>query len=853
MKRACLSPLRSHQGSEFPILPFLTPRLFAPWPTPLRRRYASSPISTSTNLHELRGFACENCVEYKPYAFGKQSLAAPYQEDLKETTRKQDSTHVSYGNALETAPSYRRKRVQRKQREIARHTNWYSLNFSQSGANVVKGGGTRAQAYNIWPKRRQQTRSVPRHDQVKRSSGLGHHKLRWESGIREHIGPKGSEQYGIFVKRWIKRFQRNSLYQGRRLQSLMLQEQAAESPLVPRLLDALLWLDIKKHPVIFTLWRDCILADRKAIQFLHSLLQGSLTDALTAALSTHLHSKMAWLKERMSIVRFYEHLSQFRADTLGLITAYCQAASAEVPNLPSALYQATMSVLDEQRPPVRIRISRITTFFVIGNCSYDEVACLYERLRTDDTLIRHVTWLQFAYFFASNGQYNEALEMLSEASKFHNPHSSDLKNLFLGISVIALRQSLSSKSGYHDNPSIIARIMDVGIPLSITHYNVIILNAIEAEDFDTALQTYNLLKDNGIESDHYTYGIMLKGCMSGFDTETFRTVHRDILDSGYMSNDFVAGGLLSAVYVMMLREEHNNKVPIYDEILRLYCEIFDSEPLVDLKIIPAHAVKRYPGTRRSTPFAVGIVLISWIRAWCPDRKFDFFVLEAMYSNFRKNVNAGHELIAPLVETTHVSGAFLYAFGESRNHLKKCLDIMKDMTATLEPTAIDSRTGVLIKQAKPGIMVWNILAHCFARNHQVAATERVLQLMDEHGIQRDDVTWSTLVSAYSRAQDAEGMVDAMVQREAYGFKMNRFTSAAVSRIKDRDRLAKALDHSQKTTAEAKPAFSNISIETINGGDNDPARTAKAELNREEIQDEASRLSGMLVPGTWQPSL
>ncbi|KAF2231234.1 hypothetical protein EV356DRAFT_507176 [Viridothelium virens] len=560
----------------------------------------------------------------------------------------------------------------------------------------------------------------------------------------------------------------------------------------------LLLFDGKKcFASIFQFWQSCVELAPHTVPFLLCLLQDSPSKALHALLSSCASS----FYDRIDTLQLSGHPptwdqfpEKYLADALDLIAAYYHQTGSGGSAAFDEIHSEVMKALSTSKKGSRA-INNLTSYALRRNCSQEQMASLYDIFLSKSVPLSQAAQLHFAYSFGLNGQYRRAFEVMEQAiSCGGDPKGKD----FQSISTLTLRRSMLSPNGYHDNPSIIATMLNLGIPINMQHYTVVILNAVEAEDHSTALRTYNLLKENGPITHPWVYSAMLKSCSSSLNIDTFRMVHRDILDSGMLSNDYIAGGLLVTLDAFLLREHKTRDTAAFHELVKLFCQIWDPAPLADLGILPLRLFNVSPGMRKATSFAVGVVLAAFVRAQIRKQNPSLFILEKTYRVFRRLVESGHELVAPLVEFTYVPNAFLYAFAQTSDHLTSCLDIMKDMAAPLPDTAIAPHFGQPIRPAHPDEISWNILLLYFSRHGQTAAAERTLEIMHERGVRPDVVTWNTLTCSYKTAHDVNGLFGVLLRMGTSGFKMNGHTLKNLKYVKDRQKLFSTLDRAQGTT-------------------------------------------------------
>ncbi|KAL9095736.1 MAG: hypothetical protein Q9165_002168 [Trypethelium subeluteriae] len=671
---------------------------------------------------------------------------------------------------------------------------------------------------------------------------------KWQQVTQDALGPGEFDYSGIV---WANKFMQvaREVEPDTQRSLKMMHEDMFEK--ASRLGKYLLQLKQWKYRPIFEFWQACVKLAPHTVPFLLCLLKDSPSKALDALLSSCVSSFRGpdTLQRLERASTWKSHARHFRKDALDFIATYYHETGSGGSAAFDEIYSEVMNTLTVSEEGSRV-INGLTIRFLVKHCNQEQIASLHDLLLSKSTPSNYNTKLRFAYFFGENGQYRRAFEVLEQAIS----SGTDPKHeKFQSISTLALRRSMLSPNGYHDNPSIIATMLNLGIPINLYHYTVVILNAVEAEDHSTALRTYNLLKENGPITYPWAYSVMLKGCMSSFNIDTFRMVHRDILDSGMLSDDHVAGSLLAALDVFLLREHNTRNMAIFQEVIKVFCQIFDPAPLADLGILPLELFNASAGVRKATSFTVGVVLSAFVRAQIRRHNPDLFILEKTYRVFRRLVGTGHEMVAPLAETTFIQNAFLYAFAQSSDHLANCLDIMKDMAAPLPDTAVHQGLGRPIRPAHPDAYSWSILMAYFSRYGQTAAAERSLEIMQERGVRPNVVTWNTLAHGYSKAQDIDGMFGALLRMDASGFKMSDYTLKSLAQVKDRQKLLGTLARAQRTTySETDRNLLNAGSFFDGRGPIEGDQLQENQITKASIGSDIASLADALQDGPPQPA-
>ena len=804
MKRACFATLRNINPAELPIHPFLAPRVFKPWPTcsnprfHLKTTHIRQYTRPTQNENDTKNDEEDNAVG------GSRDRPVPtgaYVEDLVEAFGDDGNLSETYG----PISNHQHNASQESQEMMLDEWGEEEDSFNKT-TSVIKNNGflrhpssdsrlapaNSSKSLQTEPAQRRTSYSRSLDDPINKSLSK-RDRREWQ---KKALLAMRSRNLNQFQHEWAIRFYEVTIGLEPGLQRPVNIGQTDVFEGAENLGKFLFEFGGRQTSQVFLLWHKCVKALPDTIPFLLCLLRDTPSEAVQTLFSRRtpfFFKLLEFRKRKEPPYRYDQFKSRHLADVLDLVVAYFYQTGSGGPAVFNEIYSLVVKALQDYKG-IRDKVNGLTVFTLIKNCNVEQVSALYDMISTQDLLCSHNTRLSFAHFFGLNSQYKRTFEVLKNTTYYGaNP----IGTPFQTIATLALRRSMLCENGYRDNPSIIAAILDIGIPMNIWHYTVVILNAIEAGDYSMALRTYNLLKDNGTKLNAWTYNVMLKGCISSLDADTFRMVYQDTLESRFLSSDdFLVNSLLAALYIFLLKKQVTDHKAMFNEIVQCYCEYFDPAPLASLKILPMSIGTTKKNLRKATPFAVGLMLRAFVRVHASGRNFDSFMLEKTYRTFRKLVEEGHEEITPLVESTYVPNAFVYAFGKSPNHLKTCLDIMSDMTTSLPPTIIHPDTRQPIRPAPPDVDSWSVLTYSFSRHGQTTAAERVLEIMQERGVQPNVVTWNSLTLGYSKYQDVTGLFDALLRMEAGGVKMDDRSLKVLERVHDKQTLMTYLDRAPR---------------------------------------------------------
>ncbi|KAL8804229.1 MAG: hypothetical protein Q9182_002683 [Xanthomendoza sp. 2 TL-2023] len=336
---------------------------------------------------------------------------------------------------------------------------------------------------------------------------------------------------------------------------------------------------------------------------------------------------------------------------------------------------------------------------------------------------------------------------------------------------------------YKIQSNIVTEMLELGIRPGIPMLNAMIHNAVEARDYQTAQAMFETAKTHGIRRDTITYAIMLKVALQNLDENLVgQIMHIAEEDGALPRNNELVFSLI--VTMLQISQSHDiNVVNLADRfraILRIYARYCNTLPLQELGV--CRRVDEHHGTASavSEPTAklLSIMLVGYIRSLRDPAR-----VKKLYNRYQRHVECNNPLIAATAETDHVAHAFLLGFARNRSAMKTYPVVLKNM---LEPS---STTAVTV--ARPNAQTWSIVVRAYFRHGQRGAAEKVIDTMRKMNVRLDNVTWNTLIAEYASLQDASSVVAALEGMKLAGFKADSYTSRALTKINDRNRLLDAL--------------------------------------------------------------
>ena len=485
-------------------------------------------------------------------------------------------------------------------------------------------------------------------------------------------------------------------------------------------------------------------------------------------------------------------------------------------------------------------LSQRTLWLLSRCCSADQLKDLIHQLDASNADFHTYSRLQMMYRFAVLDRLGLAIELLGTI-----PEEDVSLDGVQSLCVFILRAKWDTENLYKLRNHLLNHMLELGVRPNRRLHDVILLNAMEAGDRETAWKSFQITLDNGLAPTAFTYSILLKGVEHGDDLSTIDFIYQRSRDERILlSNPFLATHLVYSVYIFNKAHEKET----FDSMLAIFQELFDSTPLQELGILdlPKGSVPIGGGPMRPPVAALGCMLVAWLE----ENYANTAKVHEVYEHFLSNVKAQHPRLAALAENTITFNAFIKAFGRHRDSLHLCTNVVQDMlklsiaerdnpagaepinsesissdttlegprtspfthshynagSTSNEPTtfanpALKSTTLPKVYQSVPPcVKTWSIMLHAFMRHNQPDAAEKILRIMRARGVEPDAVTWRNIIGGYAQMQMPEEVVDAVQRMEKDRFKPDDWTMKALSMVGDRDRLMQAFERAVRARAE-----------------------------------------------------
>lgn len=376
-------------------------------------------------------------------------------------------------------------------------------------------------------------------------------------------------------------------------------------------------------------------------------------------------------------------------------------------------------------------------------------------------------------------------------------------------STLLQHKNRTSSADAPSDAEIFSLMLDCGLRPNIITYNILLRNAIESGDSDTALQIHRMMTENGHIPNRYTYAILLNDAKRRLARDEIYNIF-DIAARSEELDSYCVTEFIHAIFLMAEADRKAAQVEPrlkwddslnlraeelpFNRMLSMYSRFFDTGPLWELvpnyrSLQAADKTKWQPSKSLLIIMLIGIL-----------RELNSNVaIQSIYDRLRELIAKQHYCFKAFAHSTHAYDAIIMAFGRSDETLSRCTSVIRHMIVS----HTHSRRHVA-----PSARTWSILLKAFMDHGQPRAAEKVLNMMQERGIEPNIVTWNSLSAGYARLQDTQNALKAVERMQSEGWELDERGLSGLQNLQDHKALLSALrTHSGSMTLKQKDADSN----------------------------------------------
>ncbi|KAK4575384.1 hypothetical protein LTR86_001238 [Recurvomyces mirabilis] len=518
---------------------------------------------------------------------------------------------------------------------------------------------------------------------------------------------------------------------------------------------------------------------------------------------TMLYPPINWIEDCYSVLaKSFDQGYQLRPARFGALSK--ASSSHEIANAESGGKEATRRNFRELAKIMLLLMDRETNeqFIFIGGwvklllpwVSNEQVLELWANIKFDKVKMHQYTYLHFSEHFAKSGQIERALEALLEAARLGGPRFVETVAFRYGCSTL-LRRSANEPDGLRVTLRLVEHLAGLGLKLNSDLYTIIMLNAVDAGDLETMQNVYRAMQEQHILPTKFTYAVRLKACKLDVDNAGML---RDVIEEAIQFGDLRTNSIVcfEIMHCLALHHSKHNPDTAFATLSAAYDQFYDRAPLEQIGLPlsapppPARNLSSdSPKRMQPTRHILGIMLWTYLAHNSEAKE-----ASTMYNRWREIIQSGAETDRALiscVETPHFSNIFLQHFMRSKHTLLQATRVVKDLQTPLSPSSATSTAALKSIQSPPNIHTWSIFLHGFSARGELKLAEQVLTYMRKRQMEPNVVTWTSLITAYARNQNEEGLVDVLRRSEQSGLVWNDWTRKGVGRFRDQERLREAL--------------------------------------------------------------
>jgi pentatricopeptide repeat protein len=505
--------------------------------------------------------------------------------------------------------------------------------------------------------------------------------------------------------------------------------------------------------------------------------------------------------------------------------------------------------LVEDLPSGHIPFRQSTLGYLAKNLPLEQAVEMLQILQRSGIKLHRNTLLHFARKLASNSTYKaKAFELLREiADKGHDLNSAGFASV---VTTLLLSRQATNGWSISDESFPPQRALEYflerGFSPNLINFTALVESLCLQGDITEAVRLPLLLAENGVELDKRCYTTVFRGAKASLKASNIQLA-LDVARAAKAPYVDVLNNTLHSIFYFAEMESRERQypspwtVPIFGSMLRIYAKKFDLEPLqwllpdtlpLILSQEDVDGIEKFrSGPRREWEFRTTIVpvvneffersaprqepnaqtLAIMLRAYIKTlyRPYD---LMSFYSFFKSRLeehgtekNWGRELVQDQRSVVH--DTLIQVMLERKSLLRPALQVFGDMlrgTLTSRAQEEGKETasppdGIQVHPA-PSLFTFSILLHGLLMRGEKMLGEQMLQVMREHNLEPNDVTWNTLVKGYASMQNLSQTVGTLQDLEAAGYKPDAYTFKAFSRLKDQTRaletMEKIIDENKK---------------------------------------------------------
>ncbi|KAM0335833.1 hypothetical protein ACHAQA_000883 [Verticillium albo-atrum] len=503
--------------------------------------------------------------------------------------------------------------------------------------------------------------------------------------------------------------------------------------------------------------------------------------------------------------------------------------------------------LYRHRDDARLSFRQNTFFHMITKLEVGKLEEFYTSLVDHSAPLHPNTLLHIADRFAKDAKRKElALQITIAAVSAGGANLGSAQWLSLCTSILSPTPGEGDDSRIASAVDSFEELLQHGLTPNLINYTALVRALCLQGNLETAWDVVGIIQRHNIDPDVVLLSTLIEGAKNHLgafehiDRVTDLAVKHQAFDTPFWNGLFWT--IFGSAEVTAARNgPMPHIVPAFKPMLYFYAKIFHLEPLQHL--IPIQLADLAESCRPEMPegwqmtsriFAglddvaagmteklhptgatLGIMYMAYVRSLSQASS----VLSA-YSFIRQVVRKGDPVAMKFIEDkkTFLHDVIIKTLCQHPGMLRAALDIVGDMLKDnfdekAQPTAQPDNAaegGPRRQRGRhpvPSEYTWNILLRGFIAQKEDASSERILQMMKQHGVKPSLVTWNTMLSGYARLQNVSKAIMTLQRLEEDGHEMNDYTMRAFAKLARKEgalqKIEEAIGRNQKRRDDFLP--------------------------------------------------
>ncbi|CZR60368.1 uncharacterized protein PAC_10264 [Phialocephala subalpina] len=350
----------------------------------------------------------------------------------------------------------------------------------------------------------------------------------------------------------------------------------------------------------------------------------------------------------------------------------------------------------------RVCLPQDSILLLVSRLRAPETRRLWVTLRQINHPLHENTLLQFASHLAKGDSRSvttalEALQQMRDKDvRLDTPKA-------LSVLSTMLERSDRDTDAQQLDSTILSFMADSGVPPNIITYNILLQNALRDGDFETGWNIYETMIQNGIEPDAFTYSSLLNDAKLRMNPEAIKRVISLVKEKG-IRNHHIVTDVLHAIFLLhndreqrstqhALHFERRSK-PAFDNMLQVYCEYFHTQPL--FRLIPSFG-DRFPKLLEAVKSSQNSAqllhppsptLVVMLTAYLSDLQRSTGV-KTFYDHFNQLLISGNPIAVDLSKQPYIWSVMIMNFSRFGDRLADCPELVGRMLANVKKPLISA--------------------------------------------------------------------------------------------------------------------------------------------------------------------